>query len=249
MLLQAPEPHLAGLLVPLLHAATGPGDLVGTHLGVTHQDHPIVAAVGAQQPQGIKTLLGPAGVVLPDKVVEAIVKIEVLQMLELVAQRREEPLHLGHVGIHGPPNIEEDQQLDPVVALGSELHIEPALAGRAADGVVEIQLRGIALAHPAPELAQRQLDGPLAERRVVAEVAIMACLPHLGCLAMLAFSPHADPFGVEAAMAERTAAPGAHPLVAAGVARLLFAQALVEGVEQLVEPAEGSEQGFLLRAQ
>ena len=66
---------------------------------------------------------------------------------------------------------------------------------------------------------------------------------------MLALSPHADPLGVEAAMAERTAAPGAHPLVAAGVARVLFAQALVEGVEQLIEPAEGSEQGFLLRAQ
>ncbi|MNP32291.1 hypothetical protein D3C76_1254620 [compost metagenome] len=66
---------------------------------------------------------------------------------------------------------------------------------------------------------------------------------------MLAFSPHADPLGVEAAMAERTAATGTYPLVAAGVARLLFAQALVEGVEQLVEPTEGSEQGFLLRAQ
>ncbi|MNR14927.1 hypothetical protein D3C85_1314270 [compost metagenome] len=66
---------------------------------------------------------------------------------------------------------------------------------------------------------------------------------------MLALPSHAHPLGVKAAMAERTAAPCAHPLVAAGVTRLLFAQALVEGLQQLVEPAEGAEQGFLLRAQ
>ena len=93
------------------------------------------------------------------------------------------------------PHIEEDQQLDPVVALGPELHIEPALSGRALDGVVEIQLVGIAPAHPAPELAQRQLNGPLAERRVVAEVAVMPCLPHLDRLAMLALSPMRIPSG------------------------------------------------------
>ncbi len=158
-------------------------------------------------------------------------------MLELVAQRREEPLHLGHVGIHGAPHIEEHQQLDAVVALRPQLHIEPALTGRALDGAVEIQLVRAALAHPAPELAQRQLDGTLPQRRVVAEVAIVTRLPHLGRLAMLALSPHADPFRVKTAVAERAAAPRTHPLVAAGVALFLFAQALVEGLQQLVEPA------------
>jgi hypothetical protein len=66
--------------------------------------------------------------------------------LNLVAQGRKEALHLGHVGIHGAPHVEEDQQFDPVVALGPQLHIEPTLPGRALDGVVEIQLVGIARA-------------------------------------------------------------------------------------------------------
>lgn len=109
VLLQSGKPHLTRLLVPLLDTAARPSDLVGAHGGIPHQDHPVVAAIGAQQPQGIEPLLKAAGVILLDEVVEAVVKIEVLQMLELVAQRREEALHLGHVGIHGASHIEKDQ--------------------------------------------------------------------------------------------------------------------------------------------
>ncbi len=65
-----------------------------------------------------------------------------LHVLELGAGRREQLLGRLDVPIHGAADVEEQQHLHGVVPLWPQQDVEIALARRALDGAVEIELLG-----------------------------------------------------------------------------------------------------------
>src|SRR5690606_25144438 len=93
------------------------------------------------------------------------------------------------------------------------------------------------------DVARAQFD-------LVIEVLVFALVPDLHRAALaLAGIADANAFGVVAAGTERAGAAGADPLVAAGVAFLLFFQAFLEFLDQLVQSAERLDLRALLFAQ
>ena len=125
--------------------------------------------------------------------------------------------------------------------------VEPALLGGAPDGGAEVELVCGALAGPAAQAAQRELDVAGAELDGVVEVAELAPVPDLDRAAVPALVlADAHALGVEAEGAERRGAGGADPLRAALVAALLLAQPLGQGLHQLLEAAERLDLGPLL---
>ena len=61
--------------------------------------------------------------IAPHRIVDAIVKIKVDQVLELRARRREQLLADPDVVLHRAADIDEQQQLDGVVTLGHQLQV------------------------------------------------------------------------------------------------------------------------------
>src|SRR5690606_34701796 len=85
---------------------------------------------------------------------------------------------------------------------------------------------------------------------LVIEVLVFALVPDLHRAALaLAGIADANALGVVAAGTEGAGAAGADPLVAAGMAFLLFFQAFLEFLDQLVEAAQGLDLRALLVAQ
>src|SRR6202011_1059257 len=112
--------------------------------------------------------------------VEEVVKIEMLEMLELAAGRGEQLLAHPHVILHRAADIQEQQHPDRVVPLRYELEVEhTAVARRGVDRAVEIELLGRPLARELAQLAQRELQVARTELDRVVEVAIFAPLPDL----------------------------------------------------------------------
>ncbi len=87
------------------------------------------------------------------------------------------------------------------------------------------------------QAAQRDLDVAGAEFDGVVEVLEFALVPHFHGALVLALAADADAFRVVAGIAERRGAAGADPFLAALVAAFLFLEALLQGLEQLVEAA------------
>jgi len=118
------------------------------------------------------------------------------------------------------------------------------------DGAIEVQFVLGALAGELAQAAQGDLDIARADLHRVVEVPVLALIPHLDRLALaLAGIANANALRVVAAGAEGAGAAGANPLVAAGVAFLLFFQAFLEFLDQLVEAAQGLDLRALLVAQ
>jgi len=151
-----------------------------------------------------KALGVAAAVVLPDVVVDAVVEVEVFEVLELAFGRGKHLLADLDVVIHRAADVEEEQHLDLVVALGAHLDVQPAGVARGAgDGAVQIQFVFGAFAGEAPQAAQGDLDVARAEFDGVVEVAILAVLPDLDRRAVARRgAADADAFRVIAAVAE-----------------------------------------------
>src|SRR5579872_57016 len=84
------HPHAAGFIVPALDTAAGPVDLVRAHAGVADHHDLVVRVVGAQHlhRRGLLDMAAPR--ILPHALVEAVVKIEMHDFLELATRRREQ---------------------------------------------------------------------------------------------------------------------------------------------------------------
>src|SRR6185437_1424425 len=110
----------------------------------------------------------------------AVVEIEMLEVLELGTRSGEELLDTQYVVVHRAAHVEEEEHLHRVVQLRHHAQVEPAGVPRGrADGAIEIEDIGRALAREAPEPPKRHLDiadAQLAIRVVVAELALV---PHL----------------------------------------------------------------------
>src|ERR1700761_1695508 len=89
---QSLEPDLAGLGVPVLDAAARLHDLIGAHGAVADEDELVVRTVGTHHLDGTHMLVEAAPVIAPQRLVRAVVEIEVLEMLELAARGREQLL-------------------------------------------------------------------------------------------------------------------------------------------------------------
>ena len=121
-----------------------------------------------------------APVVLPQAFVRKIVEVEIFQVPELGARRREQLLADLHVRIHRAADVEQQQQLDGVAPLRLHAQVEDAAVARGgADGAVEIEFLGRTLARETAQPPQRHLDIARAELARRVEIAIFARLPHL----------------------------------------------------------------------
>src|SRR3546814_11117725 len=117
--------------------------------------------------------------------------------------------------------------------------VEPATAGGAVDGGVEIKLLGRALAGEAAEATERDLDVPGAELLRIVEIPELALVPDLdGATLSPAVLADADAFRIVAIGAERGGAAGADPLAAALVPPLLLPQSCFPRLHDLVPGAE-----------
>ena len=187
----------------------------------------------------VGVLVEAAAVLLPHALVEAVVEVEVLEVLELEPRGGEQLLGDLDVPVHGAADVEEEQDLDGVAALGPQPDVEVALVGGLVDGVVEVEFLGGAGAGEAAQAPQRDAHVAHAELDAVVEVLELALVPHLhGAEVAVAVLADADAFRVVAIGAEGRGARGADPFAAALVAALLLLQALLQGLEELV-PAHG----------
>src|SRR3546814_3535151 len=99
--------------------------------------------------------------------------------------------------------------------------VEPATAGGAVDGGVEIKLLGRALAGEAAEATERDLDVPGAELLRIVEIPELALVPDLdGATLSPAVLADADAFRIVAIGDERRGAAGADPLPEIGRANV-----------------------------
>ena len=193
----------------------------------------------------------PPPVVLPHRLVDEVVEVEVLQVLELPAGGGEQLLAHLHVVVHRAADVEEQQHLHRVVPLRDHADVEQAaVAGRRADGVVEVELLRRPLAREAPELAEGHLHVPGPDLHRVVEVPELPAVPHLDGAPVARFVlPDPHPLGVVAVGPERRLPGRPDPLVAALVAPLLLLQALLQLLHQLLEAAHRLDERLLLLAQ
>ncbi len=83
----------------------------------------------------------PAPIVFPQALVNEIVKIEILEMLEFAARRREQLFANADVVVHRAADIETQEHFNGVVPFGHHAYVEQAcIAGRLVDRVIEVQL-------------------------------------------------------------------------------------------------------------
>ena len=112
------------LLVPVLHAAAGNHDFVRAHGGVADENELVVPIEGMDDIQQRYPLAVPPAVVLPDRLIDEVVKIVMLEMLELAAYRREQLFTDAHVVVHGPAHVQKQQHLHAVVPFGDHAQIQ-----------------------------------------------------------------------------------------------------------------------------
>ena len=80
------------------------------------------------------------------------------EMLEFGCRGGKQLLDNLHMGIHRPAHIEEEQNLDRVAPLWPGLDIQIAMFGGGANGAIEVQLVGGAVAGPAAQALKRHFD-------------------------------------------------------------------------------------------
>ena len=97
------------------------------------------------------------------------------------------------MGVHGPADIEEEQDFDGVSPFRPGLDVEPALTRCRIDGAVEVKLVDGPVAGPLPEALERDLDRSRADFAGIVEVAEGALVPDLdGALVSRAVLPDTD---------------------------------------------------------
>src|SRR6185312_8849362 len=115
----------------------------------------------------------------PDALVDAIVEIEKIEMAEFGAHGRKQLLDAADVVVHRTADVEEHQQLYRVAPFGPRLDVEIAMLGGGVDGAGQVEFLLRALAHPAAQPFQRDLDVAGAKLDAVVEIAELALVPHL----------------------------------------------------------------------
>src|SRR5687768_16593505 len=118
-------------------------------------------------------------IVLPHRLVRAVVEIEEFEILELARRRRKKLLAKLDVRVHRSADVEEEQQLHRIVAFRAHPDIEPALARGAVDRLVEIELLGRAFACETAKSAKRDLDVASPELDIIVEVPELPLVPDL----------------------------------------------------------------------
>src|SRR5688572_29291881 len=101
--------------------------------------------------------------------------------------------------VHRAADIEEHQQLDGIAPLRTRLDVEIAVLGRGVDRAGQVELLLRALAYPAAQALQRDLDVARAEFDGIVEIFELALVPHLYRASVAAFVlADPDPFGIVA---------------------------------------------------
>src|SRR5271157_664777 len=176
----------------------------------------MVATVGIDEVARRNALLRATSVVLPDGLVKAIVEVEMLEPLELALGGGKELFGRLYVPIHRAADIEKQQHLDRVAALGPKLHVDKAFVGGRTDGAVKVELLGCALARKPPQPPQRKLDISRSKLRVAVEIPELAFVPDLdGAAPPPLVLADAHPFGMVAIGAEGRRPTGPDPFRAA----------------------------------
>ena len=141
--------------------------------------------------------------------------------------------------VHRAADVEKQQNLDAVAALGDEVQVEPArVLGGPFDGRIEIELLRDAFAREASQASQRDLDVARIELDRVVEIAEGPLVPDFdGASVAPAFLPDADALRVVPVRAERARPCRADPFRAALMATALLLQALLQRLHQLVPTA------------
>src|ERR1700722_18209302 len=166
-------------------------------------------------------------VVLPHTLVEAVVEVEMVEPLELAFGGGEQLLGRFHVPIHRAADVEEQEHLDGVAALGPEHDVDIAFVGGRPDRAVEIELFGHALAGESPKPSERQLDVARSELNVAVEVLELPPVPDLDGAASATFVlTDAPARRVVAIGATRRRPACADPFRSALMAALLPAEAI-----------------------
>src|SRR5438552_10129754 len=245
------KPRHAGLVVHVFHAPTRLHQLVGTHRGVADKDELPVGPVLMEDVERSGALVAPPPVVPPYVVVDAVVKVEILEVAELALCGGKQFLAYLDMRVHRAADVEEEQDLDAVAALGDEVQVEPTrILGGPFDGRIEIELLRDAFAREASQASQRDLDVARIELDRVVEIAEGPLVPDFdGASVAPAFLPDADAFRVVAVRAERARPGRADPLRAALMAATLLLQALLQRLHQLVPTTERLHQRLVLRGQ
>ena len=223
------------------------GELEGRHGRIADEDHLVVVRIGVEQLPRVDAFGIAAAVVLPHALIDAVVEVEIFEVLELGARRREQFLADADMRVHGAADVEEDQHLHGVAPLRHQLHVEPALARGGADGVGQVEFLGRALARELAQPPERHLDVAGAEFHRVVEIPELALVPHLdgGVVAVPVLSDaHAG--GIVAMGAEGRGAGSADPFRAALVAALLLLEALLQLLQNLLEAAQRLHQLLLV---
>src|SRR5262249_48579600 len=83
--------------------------------------------------------LKPATVLFPHALIEAIVEIEVFHVLELGTRGGEQFLGRLDMPVHRAADIEEQKNLNRVVALGTHQNVEISLVRCTPDAAIEIE--------------------------------------------------------------------------------------------------------------
>src|ERR1700751_6063375 len=162
--------------------------------------------------------------IAPHRIVDAVVKVKVDQVLELRARRRKQLLANPNVVLHRPAYIEKQKQLHSIEPFGHEFEIEPTRVVRGGlHGAAEIELFGGTLASELPQPPQRQLDVARTELDGIVEIAKLAAVPDLDRtpVAPLLLT-YAHAFGIVPISTEGRGASGADPFAPALVARPLL---------------------------
>ena len=134
-------------------------------------------------------------------------EVEVSEVLELETGRREQLFGGLDVPVHRAADVEEEQNLDGVAALGAQLDIKIALLRRFPDRIVEIQLLGGARARKTAQPPQRDAhvaDPELDINKAFAPISLLATQPYVLLV------PHSLPVNsVKELIAHAKAKPGA----------------------------------------
>src|SRR6266571_4212264 len=245
------QPHRAGLVVRILDRASRLQDLVRAHGRVADEDELIVVAVLVHDVGGAGALGMPPAVVFPHVIVQAVVEVEMLEMLEFGLGRGEQLLAEPDVVVHRAADVEEHEDLHRVVALRPHVQVEPAgVPSGLVDRGVEVELFRRAFARELAQPSQRHLDVARAELDRIVQVAVFALVPYLyGAAAARAVLADANPLRVVAVGAERGGARGADPLVAALVPAFLLLEAFLERLHEFFPAAQRLDHRLFLRRQ
>ena len=124
-------------------------------------------------------------------------EVEKFHVLEFGLGRAEQLLAQLDIGIHRAADIEEDENLYRVVALGDQAEIEIPFVGGVLDRARQIEFGLRTLTRPFAQPAQRHLDVARAELDGVVQVLVFALVPHFHGLAVRPLSwPMRTPSGL-----------------------------------------------------